>query len=82
MNPIHLLLVLLPIALCLNLEIEDASNLHFFHILNVADTVGMAHILMTVNITQHLALIKQLCTLPPPPPTCTGWNRYRWNRPI
>jgi hypothetical protein len=64
MNPIHLLLVLLPIALCLNLVIEDASNLHFRHIGNVAGTVGMAHVLMTVNITQHLALIKQLCTLP------------------
>jgi hypothetical protein len=25
----------------------------------------MAHIIMTVNITQHLALMKQLCTLPP-----------------
>jgi hypothetical protein len=65
MNPIHLLLVLLPIALCLNFEIEDASNLHFCHIGYVAGRVGMAHILMTVNITQHLTLMKQLCTLPP-----------------
>jgi hypothetical protein len=64
MNPIHLLLVLLTIALCLNLEIEEASNLHFRHIGDVAGTVGMAHVLMTVNITQHLALMKQLCTLP------------------
>jgi hypothetical protein len=65
MNPIHLLLVLLPIALCLKFEIEDASNLRFRHIGNIAGTVGRAHILMTVNITQHLALMKQLCTLPP-----------------
>jgi hypothetical protein len=65
MNPIHLLLVVLPIALCLNLEIEDASNLHFCHIGDVAGMVGMAHVLMTVNITQHLTLMKQLCTIPP-----------------
>jgi hypothetical protein len=25
----------------------------------------MAHILMTVNVTRHLVLMKQLCTLPP-----------------
>jgi hypothetical protein len=65
MNPIHLLLVLLPIALCLNFEIADASNLNFRHIGDVAGTVGIAHILMAVNITKHLALMKQLCTLPP-----------------
>jgi hypothetical protein len=63
MNPLHL--PMLPIYVCLNLEIEEASNLHFRHIGDVAGTVGMAHILMTVNITQHLALMKQLCTLPP-----------------
>jgi hypothetical protein len=51
MNPIHLLLVLLPVSLCLNLEIEDASNLHFHHIGDVDGTVGMVYILMTVNIT-------------------------------
>jgi hypothetical protein len=65
MNPINLLLVVLPIAHCLNLKIEDASNLHFCHISDVAGTVGMAHVLMTVNITQHLTLMKQLCTIPP-----------------
>jgi hypothetical protein len=65
MNPVHLLLVMIPIVLCLNLEIEDASNLHFRHIGDVAGTVGMAHILMTVNVNRHLALMKQLCTLPP-----------------
>jgi hypothetical protein len=65
MNPIQLLLLLLPLTLCLKLEIQNASNLHFCHIGDVAGTVGMAHILMTVNITQHLALMKQLCTLPP-----------------
>jgi hypothetical protein len=66
MNPVHLL-VLLPLVLCYNLdlEIEDASNLHFRHIGDVAGTVGMAHILMTVNVTRHLTLMKQLCTLPP-----------------
>jgi hypothetical protein len=48
-----------------NLEIEDASNLHFRHIGDVAGTVGMAHIIMTVNVTRHLTLMKQLCTLPP-----------------
>jgi hypothetical protein len=66
MNPVHLLLVMIPIVVCLNLEIEDASNLHFRHIGDVAGTVGMAHILMTVNVTRHLALMEQLCTLPPP----------------
>ena len=65
MNPVHLLLVMIPIVLCLTLEIEDASNLHFRHIGDVAGTVGMAHILMTVNVTRHLSLMKQLCTLPP-----------------
>jgi Mg2+/citrate symporter len=65
MNQINLLLFVLPIALCLNLEIKDASNLHFRHIGDVAGTVGMAHVLMTVNITQHLTLMKQLCTIPP-----------------
>jgi hypothetical protein len=65
MNPIHLLLAVLPIVFCLNLEIEDASNLHFRHIGDVAGTVGMAHVLMTVNVTGHLTLIKQLCTIPP-----------------
>jgi hypothetical protein len=65
MNPVHLLLVMIPIVVCLNLEIKNASNLHFRHIGDVAGTVGMAHILMTVNVTQHLALMKQLCTLPP-----------------
>jgi hypothetical protein len=65
MNPTHLLLVVLPIALCLNLEIEDASNLHFRHVVDVAGTVGMAHIFMKVNITQHLTFMKQLCTIPP-----------------
>jgi hypothetical protein len=65
MNPVHLLLVMIPIVVCLNLEIEDASNLHFRHIGDVAGTVGMAHILMTVNVTRHLTLMKQLCTLPP-----------------
>jgi hypothetical protein len=64
MNPVHLLLVMIPIVLCLNLEIEDASNLHFRHIGDVAGTVYMAHILMTVNVTRHLSLMKQLCTLP------------------
>jgi hypothetical protein len=56
---------MLPGYFCLNLEIEDASNLHLRHIGDVAGTIGMAHILMTVNITQHLVLMKQLCTLPP-----------------
>jgi hypothetical protein len=56
---------MLPIVFCLNLEIEDASNLPFRHIGDVAGTVGMAHILMTVNVTQHLTLMKQLCTIPP-----------------
>jgi hypothetical protein len=56
---------MVPIVVCLNLEIEDASNLHFRHIGDVAGTVGMAHILMTVNVTRHLTLMKQLCTLPP-----------------
>jgi hypothetical protein len=65
MNPVHLLLGMIPIVVCLNLEIEDASNLHFRHIGDVAGTVGMAHILMTVNVTRHLALMKQLGTLPP-----------------
>jgi hypothetical protein len=65
MNPVHLLLVMIPIVVCLNLEIEDASNLHFRHIGDVAGTVGMAHILMTVNVTRHLTLMTQLCTLPP-----------------
>jgi hypothetical protein len=65
MNPINLLLVVLPIALCLNLDIEDASNLHFCHIGDDAGTVGMAHVLMTVNVTRHLTLMKQLCTIPP-----------------
>jgi hypothetical protein len=64
MNPVHLL-VLLPLVLCYDLEIEDASNLHFRHIGDVAGTVGLAHILMTVNVTRHLSLMKQLCTLPP-----------------
>jgi hypothetical protein len=64
MTPVHLLLVMAPIVVCLNLEIEDASNLHFRHIGDVAGTVGMAHILMTVNVTRHLSLMKQLCTLP------------------
>jgi hypothetical protein len=49
MNPINLLLVVLPIALCLNLEIEDASNLHFCHIGDVAGTVGMAQVFMTLE---------------------------------
>jgi hypothetical protein len=49
MNPLHLLLAVLPIVFCLNLEIEeDASNLHFCHVGDVARTVGMAHVLMTV----------------------------------
>jgi hypothetical protein len=65
MNPINLLLVVLPIAFCLNLEIEDASNLHFPHIGDVAVRVGMAHVLMTVDVTRHLTLMKQLCTIPP-----------------
>jgi hypothetical protein len=65
MNPLHLVLIMRPVYFCLNLEIEDASNLHFRHMGDVAGTVGMAHILMTVNITQHLELMKQLCTLPP-----------------
>jgi hypothetical protein len=56
---------MLPVFFCLNLKMEDASNLHFCHIGDVAGTVGIVHILMTVNITQHLALMKQLCTLPP-----------------
>jgi hypothetical protein len=58
MNPLHLVLIMLPIYCCLDLEIEDASNLHFRHIGDVASTVGMAHILMTVNITHHLELMK------------------------
>jgi hypothetical protein len=65
MNPLHLLLAMLPIVFCLNLEIEDASNLHFCHIGDVAGTVGMDDILMTVNVTRHLMLMKQLCTIPP-----------------
>jgi hypothetical protein len=65
MNPLHLLLAMLPIVFCLNLEIEDASNLHFRHIGDVARTVGMAHVLMRVNVTRHLTLMKQLCTIPP-----------------
>jgi hypothetical protein len=65
MNPLHLLLVMLPIVVCLNLEIEDASNLHFCHIGDVAGTVGMAHVLMRVNVTRHLTLMKHLCTIPP-----------------
>jgi hypothetical protein len=65
MNPLHLLLAVLPIVFCLNLEIEDASNLHFRHIGDVARTVGMAHVLMRVNVTQHLTRMKQLCTIPP-----------------
>jgi hypothetical protein len=51
MNPVHLLLVMIPIVVCLNLEIEDASNLLFRHIGDVAGTVGMALIIMTVNVT-------------------------------
>jgi hypothetical protein len=65
MNPLHLLLAVLPIVFCLNLEIEDASNLHFCHIGDVAGTVGMAHVLMRVNVTLHLTLMKPLCTIPP-----------------
>jgi hypothetical protein len=65
MNPLHLVLIMLPIYFCLDLEIEDASNLHFRHIRDVAGMVGQAHKHMTVNITQHLELMKQLCTLPP-----------------
>jgi hypothetical protein len=65
MNPLHLLLAMLPIVFCLNLEIEDTSNLNFRHIGDVAGTVGMAHVLMRVNVTQHLTLMKQLCTIPP-----------------
>jgi hypothetical protein len=63
MNTINLLLVVLPIVFCLNLEIEDASNLHFCHIGDVAGSVGMAHVLMTVNVTRHLTLMKQLCII-------------------
>jgi hypothetical protein len=65
MNPLHLLLAMLPIVFCLNLEIEDVSNLHFHHIGDIAGTVGIAHVLMTVNVTRHLTLMKQLCTIPP-----------------
>jgi hypothetical protein len=78
MNPLHLVLVMLPVYFCLNLEIEDASNLHFRYIGDVASTVGIAHILMMVNITQHLALMKQLCTLPP---MFTELTTYHWSRP-
>jgi hypothetical protein len=65
MNPLHLVLIMLPVYFCLNLEIDDASNLHLRHIGDVAGRVRMAHILMTVNITQHLEMMKQLCTLTP-----------------
>jgi hypothetical protein len=64
-NPLHLLFAVLPIVFCLNPEIEDAFNLHFRHISDVAGTVGMAHVLKTVNVTRHLTLMKQLCTIPP-----------------
>jgi hypothetical protein len=40
MNPLHLVLVMLPYYFCLNLEIEDASNLHFRHIGDVAGGDG------------------------------------------
>jgi hypothetical protein len=63
MNPLHLVLIMLPVYICLQLEIEDTSNLYFRHIGDVAGTVGMAHILMIVNITQRLELMNQLCTL-------------------
>lgn len=58
------LLLWAPVHICIRLRVEEAQNLHFRHVGNVAGTVAMAHVLMPVNTTQHNTLIDQLCSLP------------------
>lgn len=53
-----------PVHICLRLQVEEAQNLHFRHVGNVAGTVAMAHVMLPVNTSQHNSLISQLCTLP------------------
>jgi hypothetical protein len=48
----------------LEIEIEDGSNLHFRHVGDVAGTLSMTHLILSVNITQHMALVKGLCEIP------------------
>lgn len=46
------------------MEIQPANNIHFRQVGEMAGTVATSHIIMSVNLTQHVELARQLCALP------------------
>jgi hypothetical protein len=45
------------------LEVEEAHNMNFKHVEDLAGSVSFAHIAMTVNVTKHIDLVRE-CYLP------------------
>lgn len=45
-------------------QVDDAENLHFRNVGEIAGTMGMAHLIMSVNLTRHAHMIDLLCALP------------------
>jgi hypothetical protein len=46
------------------LEVEEAHNMNFKHVGDLARLVSFAHIAMTVNVTKHIDLVREMCYIP------------------